>query len=674
MSTDGNRTVALYGLGTETERFIAEHGKEYNIVGLLDGFRTDGEIYGYPIITLDEALQRKALKIIVVARPGSCKAITKRIGGFCEKNGIELFDVRGNDLLAPVTVTYDFSAINGNSIADLKRKIDGADVVSFDLLDTLVARRVYSYTDIFELVDIRLHGIGIDIPDFTHLRLSAEKELSKERSPKLVEIYEEVLKRSGVDTISAEELANIEWSADIPVMIRRDKVCNIMREAADLGKSVVITSDCYYGKDQLGHLLDVLGITGYEKMLVSSEYGTLKTQELFDELITLYPDKRILHIGDDETADIVNAAAHGIDTFRLYGGIQLFDALGGLGLEKHMHSLSDRVKTGMFIARIFNDPFVFEDSERRLCVDDAKNIGYLFCAPMITDFVHWMRDEIKEDGIGEILFGARDGYLLEKLYRMIDPETDAIYFMTSRTAAIRAGMENEEDIAYVEAMKYSGPPEEALKVRFGIEATLSNDTDMDALILEKAKQQRNNYRRYISKLGIGKVEMAFFDFVAKGTTQMYLQKVFAEHMKGFYFLQLEPEFMADKGLDIEPFYSDEEKDKSAIFDNYYILETVLTAPHPQMLEMDDDGEPVYAKDTRSDRDLAVFEKAQSGIIDFFRNYTDIVPESVRVSSKELDEILLSLVNRVRILDEDFLSVKVEDPFFGRMTDIRDVIG
>ncbi len=74
--------------------------------------------------------------------------------------------------------------------------------------------------------------------------------------------------------------------------------------------------------------------------------------------------------------------------------------------------------------------------------------------------------------------------------------------------------------------------------------------------------------------------------MAKGTTQMYLQKLFAQHIKGFYFLQLEPEFMADKGLDIEPFYSDEEKNSSAIFDNYYILETILTALFPQLEEFD----------------------------------------------------------------------------------------
>ncbi|MBQ6575859.1 MAG: hypothetical protein IJL90_07120, partial [Lachnospiraceae bacterium] len=110
------------------------------------------------------------------------------------------------------------------------------------------------------------------------------------------------------------------------------------------------------------------------------------------------------------------------------------------------------------------------------------------------------------------------------------------------------------------------------------------------------------------------------------------------------------------------------------FDNYYILETILTAPFPQMLEFNDEGAPVYAKETRSENDLRCFVRAQAGIMQFFEDYISIVPEGVRSVNKPLDEALLALVNRVRILDDDFLSLKVEDPFFGRMTDIRDVLG
>ena len=47
-----NKKIALYGLGTETERFINMHSKEVNIVGLLDGYKESGEQFGYPILSL----------------------------------------------------------------------------------------------------------------------------------------------------------------------------------------------------------------------------------------------------------------------------------------------------------------------------------------------------------------------------------------------------------------------------------------------------------------------------------------------------------------------------------------------------------------------------------------------------------------------------------------------
>ena len=51
-----NEKTAIYGIGTETERFLAEHGRALLIEGLLDGFRDNGEIYGYPIMPVSETL------------------------------------------------------------------------------------------------------------------------------------------------------------------------------------------------------------------------------------------------------------------------------------------------------------------------------------------------------------------------------------------------------------------------------------------------------------------------------------------------------------------------------------------------------------------------------------------------------------------------------------------
>ena len=113
--------------------------------------------------------------------------------------------------------------------------------------------------------------------------------------------------------------------------------------------------------------------------------------------------------------------------------------------------------------------------------------------------------------------------------------------------------------------------------------------------------------------------------------------------------------------------------KIHIFDNYYILETLLTSPEASVDEFDEEGNPVFAKETRTDKDIACFMRAQDGIIEYVNKYISICPVSESSINKKLDEIFLTLVHNVEIRDKDFLSLTVEDPFFNRMTDITDVL-
>ena len=378
----GNNKIALYGIGTETERFLKENGKKLSIVGLLDGFKSDGEIYGYPIIPISEIPAKGVKFIIVIARPGSCKAIAKRIGDFCRGNDIALFDVRGRNLLDVTAVAYDFRNISGGSRKELIKMAAEAEVISFDLFDTLVMRKVMSYTDVF---DILLRDKGIIIPDFAKHRLFAEKNLSKEKPPRLEQIYEAVLRSAGGAFLSAEELAEQEWQLDFSLLSVRESVKDVFDSFVSMGKRIIITTDTYYSKQQITEILDKFGFHGYDDLLVSCEYGTAKTQELFSILSEKYSGKRILHIGDDEFADIEKSRSHGIASFRIYSAAALLNALGGLGAEDEISSISDRVKMGIFLSRIFNDPFRFEDEERRLSVKDASDIGYLFCGPVSND-------------------------------------------------------------------------------------------------------------------------------------------------------------------------------------------------------------------------------------------------------------------------------------------------
>ena len=131
--------------------------------------------------------------------------------------------------------------------------------------------------------------------------------------------------------------------------------------------------------------------------------------------------------------------------------------------------------------------------------------------------------------------------------------------------------------------------------------------------------------------------------------------------------------MADKGLDILPFYQKEEMENSSIFENYYILETMLTSPEPSVQGFDGQGMPVYAEETRKEEDIRCFLAAQKGIFDYFMTYQALSPDMTGGIHKKLDEQFLTLIHHIVVRDQDFLNLKVEDPFFNRMTDITDLL-
>lgn len=678
-----NKKIALYGLSTETERVIKELGAQCEIVGLLDGFETTGEQFGYPIVDIKDIVKQDDIIIIVVARPGSCRTITKRIEDICRENNVELYDIRGKDLLNDIKVFYNFMHVKGYKKDDILNAIKEADIVSFDLFDTLLVRNILYSTDVIELTYISLKQQGIEIPDFVNRRIRAEKKLSQRGAPRLVKIYEEVLSDIERINCTASELAHIEYQIDCGLLHGRIDVIALMKEARNLHKQVYITTESYYSKNQIKTILQINGMRDFNEIIVSCEYNLKKTDGLFNKIAEIAGTTNILHIGDDIVSDAEAATRSGIKSFHIFSPIELLDLLGGLELEEHVLDISDKVKTGMFISKIFNSPFQFENDKRKIYVEDAFDIGFLFCAPVLCDFTFWFGEQVEKNQLSNIWFCARDGYLLKKMYELMYQEVDTTYFLISRISAIRAGVLEEKDIEYVDSMKFSGKTKENLWVRFGITADTIDVNDIDLekdgllrfskKILKVAEEKRENYKRYIRGIHINEGAIAFFDFVAKGTSQMYIQKLVNNDILGFYFLQLEPEFMGNKGLKIKSFYTEAERETSVIFESYYILETLLTAPNPSVEEFDVQGNPIYVKETRSTKDIDCIMRAQKGILKYESIILSICPEKELKVNKELDEIFLNLLHYVEIKDKDFLTLVVEDPFFNRMTDITDIL-
>lgn len=665
--------AAVYGLSPLTAELL-ERLDEYQVIGLLDGYQTSGALYGKPILSIEEAIAKGVRLIIVAARPESCKIIAKRIGALCKKRAVKLIDIYGNDLNAPKKAAYSFADVPGVTKCELLDLIDSHDVISVDLFDTLVTRRTLFPADVYEIVDLRLKERGVVLDGFPKRRLEAEKELCKSTFPTLLEIYQYILRKYAITSIQAETLARIEWETDCGLVMPREEFCGLLQTACRKGKPIYIVSDTFYTKAQLAELLERCGFTGYRDILASCEYRTGKTQRLFERLREKIPGKTCLHIGDSADADVEGAEKNGYTACRLYSSLELFEKAGYLGFWEKIDSLSSRIQAGMLVTKLFNSPFQFEEPGCRLHVDAAYDVGYLFFGPVISGFVIWLRGEIQKRGLHNIWFGARDGYLIKKLYEQIDPSANSVYFLTSRSAAIRAGMEREEDIRYVEEMRFSGSLQEQLRERFGIsieeDGAQSRLLDYKEEILEAARTSRDGYLQYMKRLKLAEGDVAFYDFVARGTVQMYVERLTDRHLKGFYFWQQDQELMREKGLDIQPYFKPEE---SAISHYYLVLENVLMAPQPSVLGFNEAGEACFGEETRTERELQCIQRVQDGITDYFRTYLTLMPGWEHREGKALEESILSLIREIEIRDTDFLALKDEDLFFHRTTAISDLI-
>ena len=138
-------------------------------------------------------------------------------------------------------------------------------------------------------------------------------------------------------------------------------------------------------------------------------------------------------------------------------------------------------------------------------------------------------------------------------------------------------------------------------------------------------------------------------------------------------MQLEPDFMKDKNLQISPYDKESERESSGIFDKYYILETVLTSSQSSVEEFDVNGSPIFSAETRSVQDIDCVMKMQEAIIKYAEKYLTICPLLEIADNKLLNEDFLNILSNVKILDSDFLNLATEDPFFNRVTKVTDVI-
>lgn len=662
-----NKRVVLYGLGFKTQ-IVLEGCPDFNFIGLMDPTKVGETVFGKKVLSYEEVVELGVEAIIVLTRPNIVRIITRRIFTFCQKNNISLYDISKNDLSLGIEklLVSDEPYLNVNE-EDLKKQISSHEIISFDIFDTLIMRKVLYPQDVFDIVEQKINNKCYQIIDFKKQRMEAERILFLTTNPTIYEIYDLLQLNTGIPDKEKQDLIKIELAIEKQVLIKRDKMVDIFKYALDSGKKVYLISDMYLPKAILEDILSDLGIYGYHDLFVSCEYRVAKCNGLFPIFKEKIKGESYLHIGDNNDADGVFPVVNGMDSFLINSAVDLLELSSYREIFHHLRSINDHSLVGLFISKVFNNPFALYQTSGRTELKATFDVGYLFVAPIITNFIVWLLKAVKEEKFDRILFAARDGYLMNKLYdsaiKLLNLENmpESIYFLTSRMVCVASSMESEEEICYVASLPFAYSPEKLLEIRFGLDTVdikpynQEQYTDIQSYALAhkdeiyiKSRELRGRYLEYINTLEVEEgSKVAYFDFVSSGTCQMYLSEFVPFDMKGLYFVHYLSDSSEKKNqLPIRALFKNglSYQSQSYAFDNYYYLETVVTSFAASLASFDKNINPVYSPDTRTNRELEKLNDMHNAIYDYFNDYMKILYNPNESVNEKVTDLMFNFID------------------------------
>ncbi len=636
------KPIVIYGIGKNTKAILCK-AKDYNIIGLMDSKTVGQTIYGLRVLDEQEVISRKPL-IVIVARDSVINIIYKRIEHLLLDHGIKIFNSRGIEINQDVS-PFDNSQLKywNYTEEDLKEEIQKHDVISFDVFDTLIMRRVLEPEDVFVLVEEWGKNEGYDVP-FKSWRMAAEKVCTG--VPALDDIYFYMQQNYQVDPGLIGRYRQKELEIEKKCLIPRRKMVDIYKWSMNKGKRVYLVSDMYLPAKLLGRLLKDLGITGYEELLVSCDYKKEKsTGELFSCLLQKEPHSKILHIGDNRYADIERGKEAGLDVFHIYNACELLMASSMQEIMAKLDTKEKRAILGLLVSQLLNDPFALTESRGKMKVCSLEQMGACFVAPMMLEFIQWLI----HSGITEydlVIFPSRDGYFVKKLYDRISryqPIPSSCYLKSSRRAVMVPSIESESDILQILLRSFQGTIGELLEKRFGIvpkeaeKETERNVQDVDIRQLKEivlkykdsifceAQKEKNNYLAYLDSCGIsGGHNYILFDFVAGGTVQYYFQKLINSGFQGRYFATMNMSDEMRSKETVKAAYGNFASYHSeyCLSKYYLVMECILTDPDASLICIEEDGRFVFEE--RENVKFPYMKKLQDAMLgDYAEDYFEL---------------------------------------------------
>ncbi|MDR0674302.1 MAG: HAD-IA family hydrolase [Zoogloeaceae bacterium] len=534
--------VAVYGIGNAAFRVAEILRPHCEIIGYIDRDESIAgqELYDSRIIKLEEA--KSANAIIIAANPIYWITIYERLRDFSVSNNIPVYNTDGTLALEQKNEKPADNSLFDVTLAHLHSECEKYSVISFDIFDTLLVRKVSLPDDIFALV-------SVPVTNFSYRRRQAQTAIhfAKDGVFTLSDVYEHM----GIDRRYTE----VELETEARFLDVRVEMRDLLLRLSRSGKRVVLVSDMYVPQKWLERQIEARGIVGYERLFLSNTCGATKESgNIWPILKEQYGTDNILHIGDSIDADVLPAKNAGLATFRIMSESEMLHESGLRELGNSAKTLGDRVALGLIQNRLFNNPFALAGSEGAPKIATPFDLGYCVFAPLTLVLLDWIAECAMRSRPSKILFAARDGYLLNNLWnnmrRLRQELPEGIYFPISRRLCTVCSFRNAQDVLdSLNIPIFSGRLDTFFRMRLGIEYRGDDlnkrirSTDICVIdlvkahmsqVLESGSIQRGRYLKFINRIISDDEKIALFDIGKFGSCQHLLQEVCKREFTGLY--------------------------------------------------------------------------------------------------------------------------------------------
>ncbi|HET9138841.1 HAD family hydrolase [Actinophytocola sp.] len=303
-------------------------------------------------------------------------------------------------------------------------------VLSLDIFDTVLWRRVPRPTDVFALVGSRLRAAGrcpswITDATFRRMRIAAEQQARDRRESwgrevSLFDIWRE-MPLEAFGNAMLEELVATEVDVEREITVVDLDIAQVVQLAKKHDVPLVLVSDTYFTEEHLRFLLDrqELGTLAQDaRVFRSHQHGLDKASGLWEIVLAELgrEPEQLVHIGDNEIADHEVPAELGIRTLHY----QRIDEDFAATLDREREQLDPFGPHATHLDPQHGDLGLTSLRAKVLQSrppgsDTAWRYGASVLGPVLTGFAEWAARWAHETGTPVLWCPMREGELLARL-------------------------------------------------------------------------------------------------------------------------------------------------------------------------------------------------------------------------------------------------------------------